>query len=131
MALRLSDSPSDQMRASYEEASLDVWFGVITAYPEMRRWVAYNKTVPHVVLETLARDEDPAVRWAVALKRKAQPALLRLLAQDKDDTVRDRVALNRRTETDVLRLLAHDESWCVRESAERALASREPTERAT
>lgn len=131
VALRLSDSPSEQMRASYEEASLDVWLGVIAAYPDMRRWVAHNKTVPHAILEVLARDEDPAVRRAVAFKRKAQPALLRLLAQDKDESVRARVARHRRTETEVLRLLAEDESWFVREEAEEALASRELADGAT
>lgn len=131
MALRQSDNPSDQTRASQDEASLDVWLGVIAAYPEMRQWVAHNKTVPHVVLETLVSDPDPAVRWEVAGKRKLDPAVLRVLANDDDDSVRVRVARHIRTETEVLQVLSHDESWVVREAAEEFLASRRSTGGAT
>ena len=124
VSLRQSESPSDQARASQDEASLEVWLGVIAAYPEMRQWVAHNKTVPVAVLQALARDPDPAVRWQVAGKRKLDPVVLRMLAEDEDDSVRVRVARHLRTETEVLGALAHDESWVVREAAERALASR-------
>lgn len=124
MALRQSDSPSDQTRATQDEASLEVWLGVIAAYPEMRQWVAHNKTVPHAVLQVLATDPDPVVRWWVAGKRKLDSAVLRMLAADEDESVRARVARHRRTEPEVLSALAHDESWVVREAAEEVLASR-------
>jgi hypothetical protein len=115
------------MRASQDEASLEIWLEVIAAYPEMRKWVAHNKTAPAVVLETLARDQDPAVRWEVAGKRKLDPAVLRMLADDEDDSVRVRVARHRRTEAEILSALANDESWVVREAAKAALASRGST----
>ena len=121
VSLRESESPSDQTRASHDEASLEVWLGVIAAYPEMRQWVAHNKTVPVTVLQTLASDPDPAVRWVVAGKRKLDPAVLRMLADDEDDSVRARVARHRRTEAEVLGALSHDESWVVREAAEGVL----------
>lgn len=127
VALRQSNSPSDQTRASQDEASLEVWLAVIAAYPEMRQWVAHNKTVPAAVLQTLASDPDPAVRWEVAGKRKLDPAVLRMLADDEDDSVRVRVARHHRTETEVLSALAHDESWVVREAAQGVLASRGST----
>lgn len=127
VSLRLSESPSDQTRASQDEAGLEVWLGVIADYPEMRQWVAHNKTVPVAVLQPLASDPDPAVRWEVAGKRKLDPAVLRMLADDEDDSVRARVARHHRTETEVLGALAHDESWVVREAAEGALVSRRST----
>lgn len=127
VSLRQSEIPSDQTRASQDEASLEVWLGVIAAYPEMRQWVAHNKTVPVAVLQALASDPDPAVRWEVSGKRKLDSAVLRMLADDEDDSVRVRVARHRRTETEVLDALANDESWVVREAAERALASRGST----
>lgn len=125
--MRQTDTPSDQSRASQDEASLEVWLGVVAAYPEMRQWVAHNKTVPAAVLQALAGDPDPAVRWEVAGKRKLNSEVLRMLAEDEDDSVRVRVARHRRTETEVLSALAHDESWVVREAAEGALASRGST----
>jgi hypothetical protein len=66
LALRTSDDLATQRRATVEEASDDVWFEVIDRYPDMRVWVARNKTVPHIVLDRLARDLDPSVRREVA-----------------------------------------------------------------
>ncbi|MDV8147432.1 hypothetical protein [Arthrobacter sp. B10-11] len=123
--LRTSDDPADQARASHDEASEEVWLDIIHSHPEMRRWVAHNKTVPDRILTLLARDADPAVRWEVAGKRRATGDLLRMLALDDDDTVRVRVARNPRTGIEELRALVADRSWVVREAAEFALASRE------
>lgn len=122
--LRTSDEPADQARASHEEASEEVWLDIIDSHPEMRRWVAHNKTVPDRILTLLARDADPAVRWEVAGKRRATVDLLRVLAFDDDDTVRVRVARNPRTGMEELRALVADRSWVVRDAAEFALASR-------
>lgn len=123
--LRTSNDPADQARASHDEAAEEVWLDLIRSHPEMRRWVAHNKTVPDRILTLLARDADPAVRWEVAGKRRATADLLRVLALDDDDTVRVRVARNPRTGIEELRALVADRSWVVREAAEFALASRE------
>lgn len=108
--LRTSDDPVEQARASNDEATEQVWLDVIRVHPEMRRWVAHNKTVPASILDLLATDADPEVRWEVAGKRKLSAELLRTLAEDQDDTVRVRVARNPRTDVDVVRMLAADES---------------------
>lgn len=126
VALRTSEDPAEQSRASRDEASLEVWLAVVARYPALRRWVAHNKTVPSAILRLLAQDPDPAVRWVVATKNKADPALLRMLAGDADEGVRVRVAVHKRVPDDVLRSLAVDGSWVVRDAAKRTLASREP-----
>jgi hypothetical protein len=43
-----------------------VWLGVIRDYPDMRFWVAQNKTVPVSILGVLAADDDQRVRSMVA-----------------------------------------------------------------
>lgn len=123
--LRTSDDPADQARASHDEAAEEVWLNIIDSHPDMRRWVAHNKTVSGTVLTLLARDADPTVRWEVAGKRRASADLLRVLALDEEDTVRVRVARNPHACIEELRALVADRSWVVREAAEFALASRE------
>ncbi|GAA4623217.1 hypothetical protein GCM10023113_07300 [Cellulomonas oligotrophica] len=71
VGLRTSEDPGEYQRAAREEAPLEVWLAVIEDHPEMRQWVAHNKTVPAVVLERLAGDSDPTVRWTVAIRRSA------------------------------------------------------------
>ena len=68
--LRTSVLSEDYLRAANESASLEVWFGVLLQYPDMKVWVAHNKTLPLETLERLARDPDPRVRYAVAVKNK-------------------------------------------------------------
>lgn len=90
--LRTSDDPGDYHRAAHEEASLDTWLDVVARYPEMRLWVAQNKTVPNEILVHLTSDKDPQVRSMVARKRKLEPSTLEELANDPDDSVRMSVA---------------------------------------
>ena len=124
VSLRLSEDRSDQARAGTEEASIATWKEVIRRYPEMRRWVAYNKTVPPEILRLLATDPDPAVRLEVASKRRIDEALLHLLSRDPDDTVRGRIARHHRADIALLQVLAQDASWVVRRAAEESLESR-------
>lgn len=126
VALRTSEDPHETRRAAEEEADQGVWLEVIEMYPEMRQWVAHNKTVPVEILEKLATDADPAVRWAVASKGKLTGTLVKLLAWDRDEGVRVRIARNRNAPTEVLRQLTRDRSWTVRDAAQQALMSRDP-----
>lgn len=122
--LRTSSAPEQYRRAAHDEAPLQVWVDVIERFPEMRSWVAHNKTVPLVVLELLATDDDPSVRCAVADKRKLTPDLFRTLATDHDVAVRARVAYNRKVPIDVLRSLAADQTPLVRDAARASLEHR-------
>lgn len=106
--LRISDDAEDQRRASLEPADERVWIDVIEHYPDLRKWVAHNKTVPLSILGVLATDPDPDVRYFVAMKRKLDRRLFDLLAGDPDASVRIRIAWNPKTPLDLLTKLATD-----------------------
>jgi len=106
--LRQSDRSEDYLRAANESAEKEVWLDIIQRFPEMRVWVAHNKTVPLEILALLARDEDPAVRSFVAMKNKLSSELFGLLARDRDSSVRERIAHNKNTPLEVLRALTED-----------------------
>ena len=106
--LRTGDSEA-QRRAAWSPAPEAVWFEVIERFPEMRFWVAQNKTVPLAVLRHLARDDDPQVRHMVASKRKLDRELFELLAGDADESVRRRLALNPGLPADIRERLAAGE----------------------
>ncbi len=44
--LRCSEDRNEYERAAWDEAPLEVWLDVIERFPDMRFWVACNKTVP-------------------------------------------------------------------------------------
>ncbi|MGO4249462.1 hypothetical protein AB4Y87_19790 [Paenarthrobacter sp. RAF54_2] len=69
--LRSSEDPAEYHRAAHEEADVSVWLDVIDKYPDMRFWVAHNKTVPLEILELLASDPDVRVRSFVATKERS------------------------------------------------------------
>jgi hypothetical protein len=119
--LRTSENPSEYGRAAHEEAPDSVWLEIIRDLPDMRVWVAHNRTVPLSVLQTLAEDSDARVRSAVADKRKITTALRERLAQDPDASVRARVANNAKCEPSILELLAQDPEEFVRVTAESKL----------
>ena len=122
--LRSSSDPAEYHRAAHEEASEAVWREAIQKYPDMKEWVAHNKTVPIAILEFLSDDADRRVRWSVAVKRKLTPALFEKLAADRDEVVRKCIALNRKVPLNVLETLASDDCPLVRDAAKERLAER-------
>jgi hypothetical protein len=74
---------------------------MIDRFPEMRFWVAQNKSVPLEILEILARGPDASVRRMVAMKNRLSRALIDTLARDEDATVRQRIAYNKKTPIEV------------------------------
>jgi hypothetical protein len=106
--LRTSSKPEEYGRAATEAADEAVWLDVLEKYPDMRFWVAQNKTVPLGVLRLLASDEDPRVRSMVAMKRTLDPEAFALLVRDEDVRVRHRVACNPKAPTEVLHQLSKD-----------------------
>jgi hypothetical protein len=115
--LRTSEDPAEYRRAAWEEAALDTWFDIIARFPEMKSWVAHNKTVPLEVLERLVDDPDSDVRHTVATKRKLTLDLFNRLVLDEDETVRAALAYNRKAPQAVLDRLRNDGSALVREAA--------------
>ena len=74
--LRTSEDPDEYGRAAHEAASEATWRDVIETYPDMRFWVAQNKTEPLSILETLRHDPAERVRSMVRSKgtwRRAHP----------------------------------------------------------
>jgi hypothetical protein len=125
VALRSSRDPKEYLRAATDTASTEVWLEVIERFPEMRIWVAHNKTVPGEVLSVLARDPDPAVRSTVAMKNKLSEELFALLSRDTDDSVRERIAYNKKTPIAILRSLANDACGLVSIPSRERLRSRD------
>jgi hypothetical protein len=109
--LRTSTDPEEYGKAATDEAAVSTWIDVIERYPDMRFWVAQNKTVPVAILERLATDDDPKVRSMVARKGKLEPRLLEQMASDPNDAVRMAVARHRNTPPDVLVRLAQKDAW--------------------
>nr|BFF03464.1 hypothetical protein GCM10020241_51390 [Streptoalloteichus tenebrarius] len=120
--LRTSSSPDEYRRASQEHAPLEVWLEVVRNYPEMREWVARNKTVPLEILASLASDPDPRVRHAVAMKRGLSSEILNKLSNDEDASVRLQVALHPKAPKEILDAMKNDSWERVREEVARRLA---------
>ncbi|MFF7160707.1 hypothetical protein ACFZBP_04805 [Streptomyces sp. NPDC008086] len=104
--LRESGDGGDYQRLKKEEAPAEVWRELVAHHPDMRFWVAFNRTVPADVLRQLAKDADWRVRDKVAGRRDTPPDVLGELARDAHDAVVSSVAGNPSTPDDALRVLA-------------------------
>jgi hypothetical protein len=120
--LRSSEKPEDQERASTDAADDAVWLSVIKYHPDLRRWVAHNKTVPLSIIRLLIDDPDPATRSWVARKRKLDRAMFVALAADPDEGVRFALTTNAKLPPDLLRKLADDSVELVAQEAQQRLA---------
>jgi hypothetical protein len=118
-SLRESKEGDAYHRASHDEAALEVWLDIITRMPDMRFWVAQNKTVPISVLEQLAGDPDWRVRDMVARKRKIPESLQIKFATDTDPAVRCALASNANLTPRALAILANDGDKLVSEIVDR------------
>jgi hypothetical protein len=126
VALRRSAHPVEYLRAANDSATEEVWMDVVTKYPDMKIWVVRNKTIPLGLLHLLARDEDPSVRFAVAMKRKCDHELFERLAFDTDSSVRCRVAWNAKTPLSILARMKGDSCDQVVEVVEKRLRGEWP-----
>lgn len=120
--LRQSELPDEYGRAANDEASIHVWAEVIELYPEMREWVAHNKTVPISILDVLSLYSDLRVRVAVAMKRKLSPEIFDRLARDPSEDVRATIARNPKASVDLLKMLTMDDSLLVSSVAQSRIA---------
>jgi type VI protein secretion system component VasK len=119
--LRTSEDIEMYQKAANDSATEETWHEVIDKYPDMKVWVARNKTVPLSILEILSHDESVDVRYAVAMKRKSSQDILQRLAKDPDDSIRLRIALNPKTSRTILEQLLDDEWSRVVEEARNRL----------
>ncbi len=110
--LRFSDDLVEQARATHERANDKVWLGVIADYPDLRIWVARNKTISLDILRLLALDDDPRVRSEVAAKRMLDRALFEVLMTDPDERVRCVLLRNAKCPADISRVMNIDMKIC-------------------
>ena len=125
LRLRTSHVEAEYHRAAHDDLPEAVCLEIIERFPDMRKWVAHNKTVPLAILRVLAVDPDERVRSMVAMKRKLDRELFELLSHDPDETIRAGLTSNRKLPLDILQQLATDESSFVRAAAASRLAGRE------
>lgn len=107
--LRLSENMDEYLKAAWDEAHLEVWLEVIEKYPDMRKWVAHNKTIPVEIMEILADDSDENVRFTIATKNRLPENLQLKLAKDPESSVRNRIVYNKKATLRALRMLVNDE----------------------
>lgn len=107
----------DRQRVRLAEAGEEVWLRILQEYPELKRSVVLNKTLPEKIIRILAADVDPQLRADVAEKRGLPKDLFTTLAEDEDASVRARIAWNAKTPVEVLRKLATDGCEIVSEPA--------------
>jgi hypothetical protein len=115
--LRISEKAEEYNRAAHEEATLEIWLEVIEKFPEMKEWVAHNKTVPIEILEILSHDESERVRCSVARKRKIPEKIQQRLCKDADFSVRSEIARNPKAKKNVLQILSEDSENMIKELA--------------
>ena len=115
--LRTSTCREEYLRAAHEPAAAGVWIEVIKNFPDMKFWVAHNKSVPLEILEILSSDPDPRVRSAVAMKNRLPYQLMLILSSDPDESVRHRVAYNKKADASILTVLSRDASDLVSKAA--------------
>ena len=120
--LRTSTREEDCLKAARVQAPSEIWFEIVCKYPEMKEWVAHNKTIPPPVLEFLSKDLDRNVRYMVATRRAASEKVLLQLSNDSDESIRLAVACNPKVTEKVLTKLLQDEWERVREVANEKLA---------
>ena len=111
IALRTSTIPEEYQRAGREEAPFEVWMELIENHPEMRFWVACNKTVISKELQTiLAKDEDWRVRSQIASKYPLDRGLYEMLSVDKHEAVRNTIVHNKRVPLDILEKIIREDT---------------------
>ena len=125
--LRTSEDPEDQTRATLDDADDKVWLAVIEQHPDLRKWVAHNKTISLSIIRLLIDDPDPLTRSWVARKRKLDRAMFIALSTDADERVRHALAANAKLPPDLLRLLSQDLIELVSTEAQQRLDQRAAT----
>jgi hypothetical protein len=112
--LRTSNNMDEYLQAAWDEAPLEVWIEVIEKYPDMREWVAHNKSIAIKIMEILSDDEDDREKFTIASKNRLPEFLQLKLAKDPDSSVRNRIAFNKKATLKSLEVLLNDEDEEIR-----------------
>jgi len=125
--LRTSEIEEEYARSAEASASDDVWLDVISRYPEMRKWVAHNKTVSIEILDILSLDADEEVRTWVAMRRTLDRKLFERLSVDPSPSVRRTIVTNGKAPFDIRASLLWDPDPDVIRESHGALARCKPS----
>jgi hypothetical protein len=118
--LRTSEIEEEYDRAARDTADISTWTEIIEKFPDFKKWVIHNNTVPMEILEILTLDEDPNVRSAVARKRKINDKIFVTLSRDKDENVRYALMCNTNLTVDKLKQIeTSDSDWLASQLKER------------
>ena len=119
--LRLSKIKEEYERSAWAPAPDAVWAEVIDRWPELRVWVAHNRSIPAHVIERLAADPDADVRNRIAEKHALAPAVLERLLEDPEPGVRLTAARNQAAPLERIHrmLAAARDPWTRRQLTER------------
>jgi hypothetical protein len=109
ISLRSSEIPDEYNRAATEEAPLDVWMDIIENYPDMKVWVARNRSIPKEIIDVLSRDINPIVRDAISSKYPLDFDIYLLLSKDPDNGIRARLTYNKKIPTSILKEIAEND----------------------
>ncbi len=116
--VRLRDSTelAEYQKAAWDEAPIEVWQDVIAKYPDYKKWVVHNKTVPLEILAQLINDSDAEVRCWIAQKRKITLEMQMKLAKDPEENVRAKLIYNGKINRQVWDVLSQDPSAFIQKS---------------
>lgn len=123
--IRLSEEIEEYNRAVHDEATSETWLQVIEKFPEMKEWVALNKTVPLEILEILSKDKSAKVRFTVAMKRKISEKIQLELCKDTDFSVRNAIVRNPNIKKEILEILSEDTENIIKEHAIKRLTTKD------
>lgn len=116
--LRNSNTPAEYSRAGMESAPITVWYELIEKHPEMRVWVARNRTIPREIIDCLSKDSDPLVRNAICSKYPLDIDIYLLFSKDSDEGIRSRLTFNKKLPLSILKEMSeNDPSEFVRSQA--------------
>lgn len=107
--LRTSTKSGEYLRAGREEAPYEVWMELIENHPDMRVWVARNRTINKGIQMVLSKDKDPQVRGAIASKYPLDRELYYYLSKDIAEIVRSTIAYNKKTPLDILKKMSEED----------------------
>ncbi|AKH62501.1 MULTISPECIES: hypothetical protein [Photorhabdus] len=107
--LRNSNIPAEYMRAGVDEAPLLIWKELIEKKPDMRVWVARNKTIPKEIIVALSKDDNPIVRDAIAAKYPLDMDIYLSLSKDPDEGIRARLTYNKGLPISILKEMSESD----------------------
>lgn len=108
-ALLTHDDVVERLRSVTDSALDTVWIDIINEYPDLRAAVAQNKTISNAIVRLLYATSDTRTKSILARKRSTPVDILDLLSRDENEAVRLAVARHPRIPSHALKQLESDD----------------------